>query len=390
VELAPIAQPEPIVATRPPDTDTIFIDAAIAGWRASAGAGAGAGGAEAARDAEPSAGAEEELPTTRVVPPVLVAGADEEPPTTRVLSPVVAAEALEQPATRVGFRGASRTAQGDTALESGESSQPGEEPAADMASVPVPALQSAGEPTHGFTDKPHAFVRPYVAVPLVLTVLAAMLWAVLALDSATARSSASLRAHDARTAARSVAGSLDATRAAPTQSPAVSGPAANTPRALPVTASAQPAVARTTLQTAPALRSPASTKQNGLGVVARASSERELANALRAMARTHFRRAEFELAAQTYRLAIKASPGYAGSYAGLGASQLALGDALGAISSYKQAIRRSPGSSGFHAALGRAYVMTRNRDRALAEYRMAVALDPANEVAVRALARLTS
>jgi tetratricopeptide (TPR) repeat protein len=129
-------------------------------------------------------------------------------------------------------------------------------------------------------------------------------------------------------------------------------------------------------------------KQDRLAVVARASSERELAKALRARARAHFRRAEFDLAAQTYRLAIDAAPGYAGAYAGLGASQLALGDARGAISSYKDAIRRSPGTSGFHAALGRAYVMTHDRARGLAEYRKAVALNPANEVAEKALERL--
>ena len=110
---------------------------------------------------------------------------------------------------------------------------------------------------------------------------------------------------------------------------------------------------------------------------------------MRADARLHFRRAEFELAAQTYRLAIKAAPGYAGAYAGLGASQLGLGDARGAIASYKEAIRRSPGASGFHAALGRAYVMAHDRAHALTEYRKAVALDPANGVAVKALARLT-
>ena len=82
-------------------------------------------------------------------------------------------------------------------------------------------------------------------------------------------------------------------------------------------------------------------------------------------------------------------PGYAGAYAGLGASQLALGDARGAITSYKRAIRRLPGTSGFHAALGRAYVMARDRTRAVAEYRKAVALDPSNEVAFKALATLT-
>jgi tetratricopeptide (TPR) repeat protein len=276
--------------------------------------------------------------------------------------------------------------QRDAALEARESSLPPAEPASDLASVPALQPASVGEPTDddAVAVKPHVLLRPYVAVPLALAVLFAMLWGVLAGDSPSVRVQ-----HSGPTAERSAAGKLNATRAAPAQSPAVSSPAANAVHAVPALASAPPVATRTLAQTATASRAPASTKQDGLDAVARASTGRKVAHALRAKALAHFRRAEFELAGQTYRQAIEAAPGYAGAYAGLGASQLAVGDARGAISSYEQAIRRSPGTSGFHAALGRAYVMTLDRVRAVAEYRKAVALDPANEIASTALARLT-
>jgi Flp pilus assembly protein TadD len=361
VELPPIVQTGLIVGSPSPDTDTVFIDAALAGWRA--------GDGEAQRDAQPSAGAQEQQPTALVLPSV---GAD---------------EAVEQPTTEIGFRVAPLMAQTDAALDAGESSQPRKEPATDLASVPP--REAAGEPAESIAVKPRALFRLYVAMPLGFAVLSAVLWAARAVPSSTARSSASVQTHGTPNAERNAASTFYPTRAASVQSRAASGPATNAPHALPALSSAQPAVTRTISQSAPALRSPSSMKQAGLGVVARASSERDPGNALRARARAHFRRAEFELAAQTYRLAIKAAPGYAGAYAGLGASQLALGDARGAITSYKQAIRQSPWTSGFHAALGRAYVMTRDRARALAEYRKAVALNPANEVAEKALARLT-
>jgi len=349
------------IAPPPPDTDTLFIDAALAGWRAGVG--------KAPRDPEQPAAANEPQPPTRV----WVAAAVD--------------STVEQPPTQIGFRGA-RAPQSDAAPEARASTQPRREPAADMASVP--AIESAGEPTAGHVVKPRVSLRPYVAVPLALAVLFAMLWGVLAADSPAVRSPASVRVQHSRpTAERSAAGGLDATRAAPEQSPAVSAPAAKAVHAVPARPPAQPVVTRASSQDALASRSPASTKQDGARAGARASAEPELAQALRAKALAHFRHAEFEPAAQTYRLAIKAAPGYAGAYAGLGASQLAVGDARGAISSYEQAIRRSPGTSGFHAALGRAYLMTLDRVRAVAEYRKAVALDPANEVASRALARLT-
>jgi serine/threonine protein kinase/Flp pilus assembly protein TadD len=360
VELPPIAAPGPIVSTPPPNTDTVFIDAAVAGWRArSAG--------DAARDASPSSDVTDDLPTTRV------------------LSPVAVHEAVLQPTTQAGFRGGSRISLEDAVLGASENVQPHTQPAHDAASVS--AVESASEQVDAVGVKSRA-LRLYVTVPLTLAVVSGMVWAALALDSSRARSSATLRAREISTTARGAASHSGATQASPAQAEVASGTASDTHGTSRAPAS-QPAPARTVSQSASGARVFVGAKQNVMSIVARANSERELGDALRAKARTNFRHAEFELAAQTYRLAIKVSPGYAGSYAGLGASQLALGDARGAISSYKEAIRRAPGSSGFHAALGRAYLMTRDQARAVAEYRKAVALNPANDVAAKALARLT-
>jgi tetratricopeptide (TPR) repeat protein len=350
----------PAIAPPPPDTDTVFVNAAVMGWRA--------GALPRAADA--------------------TAGANEPQLKTDVFVPGAVDEAVGQPATIVGFRPA-RMALGDAAPEARESSQPQAAPAPVVESVP--ALQSAAELAEIIAVKPRASLRLYVALAaLALAVLSFALWAAHAPDSPSSFSSAPARAHSSRPSAEhGAASSLDATGAVPAQSPTVSGPAATAPHALPALSSAQPAATHALAETAPGLRSPASTKHDGLGAVARVSREPEFANALRAKARAQFRNAEFELSAETYRLAIKTAPGYSGAYAGLGASQLALGDARGAIASYEQAIRRSPGTSGFHAALGRACLMIPDRARAVAEYRKAVALDPANEVASRALARLT-
>ena len=319
----PIEQPRLIVVTPPPDTSTVFIEAALARWRANA--------ASAQQATEYSF--------------------DDEPPTTRLFVP---AEAVQQPATQVGFRGAARvepSAESSNAVASDERPLAAErETADDVAVVPRTSL------------------RLYIALPLALAGLSLMLWAALAPNSSTARFSTN-----------AVLDAVSTSRAAMV-APALHSSAsntANTPVAAPEASSLQPASTTPTSGT----RTPLQPRR--AGVPAPASSGHEHADALRAKARTYFRHADFELAAQTYRLAIKAAPGYSGAYAGLGASQLALGDAHGAVASYKQAIRRSPASSGFHAALGRAWLMAGNRSSALAEYRKAVALDPANEVAFR-------
>jgi tetratricopeptide (TPR) repeat protein len=272
--------------------------------------------------------------------------------TTNVFVPIEVS-AGPQPATQIGFRG-SRPAS-DEAPES-----------------PAPAPQPAAAPEHTPAEEvafPPAPWQLRFALPLAMALSTLILWVALASGS-----------HETPKVAR---GSLNAAAAKPASAKPVSAtppPAAPIPSVLPSAPALQPAPAQPTASAA--ATKPAKPES--------ARAARARANALRAKARAHFRHAEFEFAAQTYRLAIKAAPGYAGAYAGLGASQLALGDARGAISSYSQAIRRSPSSSGFHAALGRAYLMAGERERAIAEYRKAVALDPSNEIAAVALARLSS
>jgi tetratricopeptide (TPR) repeat protein len=270
-------------------------------------------------------------------------------PTTNVYVPIEVTGHMPQPTTQIGFR-ASRVGVDEATVAAAieEAARPPAERAGadDAVVLPRPALQRR------------------IALPIAVLVSACMLWIALASGS-----------HETPKAARGYLNAASAAKAsAPVPAPAqlLSAVAPRAPSVVSEPAPAQPAAT-----TAPSK-------------IESARATRERANTLRAKARAHFRKAEFGFAAQTYRLAIKAAPGYAGAYAGLGASQLALGDARSAISSYNQAIRRSPSSSGFHAALGRAYAMSGERGRAVAEYRKAVALDPSNEIAAVALARLTS
>jgi serine/threonine-protein kinase len=112
------------------------------------------------------------------------------------------------------------------------------------------------------------------------------------------------------------------------------------------------------------------------------------AEALRARARELFGAKKYRDAANAYELAIKQEPKSAGSYAGLGACLLELGDARGASARYQRAVELSPGSSGFQAALGRSLLVAGDDTRALAAYRKARELDPNNQAARTALARL--
>jgi hypothetical protein len=267
-------------------------------------------------------------------------------PTTNVYVPIEMSDSAPQPTTQIGFRGS--------------------RPTPDEAVAEPPAPQPAAAPEHAPADDvvtfPQAPWQLRYALPLALALSTLMLWVALASGSHEAPKVArgSLSAATAKTASAKPAPAA-VIRSVPPSAPAVKPPPA--PPTAAATTPAKPESARAT---------------------------RARANALRTKARQHFRHAEFAFAAQTYRLAIKAAPGYAGAYAGLGASQLALGDARSAIGSYTLAIRRSPSTSGFHAALGRAYLMAGERERAIAEYRKAVALDPANEIAAVALTRLSN
>jgi serine/threonine protein kinase len=364
-QLLPAAQPP--IAHPPPDTDTLFIDAALVGWRAGAG--------KARRE------------------PGLAPLVDEALPPTRELTPIAAERSDEEPKTLVGFRAAA-IAQSETAPHAAEEGALQLASAASAASQPaLPAVAELADPVAveraaRVSGEPRAPFRVYVAAAFASVFVALGLWAVLAAGSTVALSPVLVRAQLGPPAAPSVEAQLEATRPVAINAPAASSPQASAPRNTAALTTARPAEARAGAQAVP-VRSLPSPKRDEPEAGVREGSEPALANELRNKARTHFRRAEFELAAQAYRQAIEAAPRYAGAYAGLGASQLAVGDARGAIASYKQAIRRSPGSSGFHAALGRAYLMTLDRANAAAEYRKAVALDPANEIAQEALARLT-
>lgn len=109
---------------------------------------------------------------------------------------------------------------------------------------------------------------------------------------------------------------------------------------------------------------------------------------VRAAAREAYRKGNYRKAANLYDRATELQPSHAGSFAGLGASLLAMGRARPALNAYQRALRLNPQSSGFHAALGRAYFTLGDRARAIAAYRKAVQLNPNNAVAQQALQRI--
>jgi serine/threonine-protein kinase len=106
---------------------------------------------------------------------------------------------------------------------------------------------------------------------------------------------------------------------------------------------------------------------------------------LREQALAHFRAQRFGQAARAYEQATQLNPRHAGSFAGLGASRLALGQPRRAVRAYQRAVSLRPRHAGFHAALGRAYHAAGDRNRARQSYQRALALDPRNQAARRGL-----
>lgn len=111
-------------------------------------------------------------------------------------------------------------------------------------------------------------------------------------------------------------------------------------------------------------------------------------DALKADARKYFAAKKFPRAARAYKRVTKAAPRDSGAFAGLGASQLAMGDAKAAVVAYRRAVKLRPKTSGFHAALGRAYYESGDKKRARAAYKQALVLNPKNKAAQAAMARL--
>lgn len=124
---------------------------------------------------------------------------------------------------------------------------------------------------------------------------------------------------------------------------------------------------------------------------ARAAAARERAErfeAVRRQALEHFRARRFPQAAQAYEQATQLNPRHAGSFAGLGAARLALGQHQRAVRAYQRAVTLQPRHAGFHAALGRAYHLAGDHGRARQSYQRALALDSSNQAARQGLQSL--
>ncbi len=108
----------------------------------------------------------------------------------------------------------------------------------------------------------------------------------------------------------------------------------------------------------------------------------------RVEAREAYMAGDYQRAARAYGNATEMNPVHAGSFAGLGASHLALGNVDEGLAAYQEAVRLAPTHSGFHAALGRAYRQAGRDDLALEAYGEALRLDRGNRAARRALREL--
>lgn len=107
-------------------------------------------------------------------------------------------------------------------------------------------------------------------------------------------------------------------------------------------------------------------------------------------ARNAYAAKKYKEAAAAFERATKYDSKHPGSFAGLGAARLQLGENKAAVQAYQRAVHLSPETSGFHAALGRAYLSVGEKAKAIASYKKALAADPKNEAAKVALKQIGS
>jgi eukaryotic-like serine/threonine-protein kinase len=124
------------------------------------------------------------------------------------------------------------------------------------------------------------------------------------------------------------------------------------------------------------------------GAADKAADKAALFAAARDEARTFYAAKRYKDAAAAYERAARYDPKHPGTFAGLGAARLQLGDNKAAVDAYKRAVQLSPDTAGFHAALGRAYLQLGDKSKATSSYKKALAVDPKNEAAKTALKQL--
>ncbi|RLB48306.1 MAG: hypothetical protein DRJ42_23530 [Deltaproteobacteria bacterium] len=110
--------------------------------------------------------------------------------------------------------------------------------------------------------------------------------------------------------------------------------------------------------------------------------------AFREEARALFAAGDYAEAASAYEAATQMNPVHAGTFAGLGAARLRIGETEAGLAAYQEAVRLAPTHSGFHAALGRAYRGAGRDGLALESYREAFRLDRGNRAARQAIREL--
>jgi len=111
---------------------------------------------------------------------------------------------------------------------------------------------------------------------------------------------------------------------------------------------------------------------------------------LRAKAQDQYRAGRYAKALASYQRAADKEPGYPGTYAGIGACHLQLGDPDAAVRAYQMATQLKPNGAGLHAALGRALSLQGQHMSARVAFRSALSIDPNNKSARIGLAKLTA
>ncbi len=109
---------------------------------------------------------------------------------------------------------------------------------------------------------------------------------------------------------------------------------------------------------------------------------------IRDEAKAAFVARRYQEAAALYQRATTMNPRHAGSFAGLGASRLAQGDARGAALAYIKAVNLAPQNSRYFVALGHSYLRAGDRNNAKRAYQKALSINPNLKSAQSALQKL--
>ncbi len=110
--------------------------------------------------------------------------------------------------------------------------------------------------------------------------------------------------------------------------------------------------------------------------------------ALRQQARAQFRLRNYQAALSAYEAAANLDGNHAGTWAGIGATRMAMNNHSGAIEAYQRAVSINENNAGYFVALGRAFARNNQNEGAVAALQQAMRIDPQNQAAREGLRAL--